>query len=55
MLCGAGFMPHTIHLTLDLDNEFTSVQFLVCHVSIAESTLSALVSRVSIHLGVLAS
>jgi hypothetical protein len=46
---GAGLKPHSIRSSLDWANEFTSVEFLVFHVSITERTLSALLSRVSIY------
>lgn len=46
---GAGLKPLSIRSSLDWANEFTSVEFLVFHVSITERTLSALLSRVSIY------
>ena len=41
---GAGLKPLSIRSSLDWANEFTSVEFLVFHVSITERTLSALLS-----------
>src|SRR5258707_14938943 len=50
IVLSAEWTPYNMRQSLDWGNEFTSVQFLVFHVSITESRLGALPSRVPIHL-----